>query len=259
MKLRLTTCMAANTHEPGRVIATYLGKRLGIGTEFILDLPWSERKAALLNGEIEVGWICGLWYAQQARPPHPPLELLATPVYLGMRYANRPVYFSDIVVREDSPVTCFTDLHDATWVYNEPCSLSGYEIMRQALAERGRELTFFGRVVESGGHLLSLAMVADGRADVAAIDSTVWDYAEKTRPGLCAGLRVIDVLGPNPAPPWVISRQVPAGLRAEIREVLLGMHTRPEGHKLLDEGGLFRFAAVEHKDYEAIAIPAGAP
>ena len=37
------------------------------------------------------------------------------------------------------------------------------------------------------------------------------------RAELAQQIRVIETIGPSPVPPWVISRQVPAGLRNRLR------------------------------------------
>ena len=88
MVLRVTTCQAENTHAPAKVVADYIGNQLGIATEFVLGLSWPERKTGLLNGDIHLGWICGLWYAQQAAGAKSPLKLLAVPVFRGIRYRH---------------------------------------------------------------------------------------------------------------------------------------------------------------------------
>jgi ABC-type phosphate/phosphonate transport system substrate-binding protein len=50
----------------------------------------------------------------------------------------------------------------------------------------------------------------------------------------------------------VISTRVEAGLRARIREALLGMDKDAEGQKILAKARMLRFAAVTDADYDAI-------
>ncbi len=41
---------------------------------------------------------------------NPPIELLAAPVMEALRYEHRPIYFSDVVVRRDSPFRIFAEM-----------------------------------------------------------------------------------------------------------------------------------------------------
>jgi phosphonate transport system substrate-binding protein len=91
----------------------------------------------------------------------------------GACYKDRPVYFSDVVVRRDSKFHTFADLRGASWAYNEPGSHSGYNVVGYHLATLGEGSGYFGQVVESGAHQVSLQMILDGRIDASAIDSLV--------------------------------------------------------------------------------------
>jgi phosphonate transport system substrate-binding protein len=35
----------------------------------------------------------------------------AAPVLAGDRYAGRPIYYSDVIVRHDSPISCLEELN----------------------------------------------------------------------------------------------------------------------------------------------------
>ena len=209
--LRLTSCQAENTEFIGRAVARYVGERLGIATEFVDDIPWQERERRFDEGAIHAGWICGLPYVLKADCPRPGLELLAAPEMAAARYARRPVYFSDIVVRRDHPARSFSDLRGSRWGYNEPRSHSGYEVVRCQLAQLGEPTAFFGKTVETGAHQATLRMIVEGKVDASAIDSTVLETEFQRRPVLRRYLRVIESWGPSPAPPWVVTRRLPVG------------------------------------------------
>jgi len=87
---------------------------------------------------------------------------LAAPVLQGPRYQGRPVYFSDVIVRRDSPLRSFADLRGASWSYNDPDSHSGYNLTRYELARRGEARGYFGTVVSAGWHQESIRWVAEG-------------------------------------------------------------------------------------------------
>lgn len=249
--LRFTSCMAANSDSMCRQLTDYMSTRLNLPTEFVDDIPWQAREAQLDQSQIQVGWICGLPYVWKADCSMP-LELLAAPVMQGQRYQGQPVYFSDVVVRHDSPVQSLDDLQGSTWAYNEPGSHSGYYVTRYTLATRGKGSGFFGKVLQSGAHQNSLQLILTGEIDASAIDSTVLELELHRRPAIANHIRVIDTFGPSPIPPWVISTRVPPTLRHQLRQLFLKMHTHPEGQAILAQGLIDRFVAVTDADYDLI-------
>lgn len=244
--------MADHTLPVMAEIATYAARRLGLSTEFIDQIPWQQREERFDQGEIQVCWICGLPYVQKADQPDPAIELLAAPVMRGDRYQNRPIYFSDVVVRRDSPFQQFMDLRGSRWAYNEPRSHSGYILTRYHLAMLEEIHGFFGSVVESGAHQTSLQQVLSGEVDGSAIDSTVLEHALREDPSLHRQIRIIDTLGPSPSPPWLVSTTVSAALRTRLRSLLVQMADDPEGEAILARGGLARFVLVGDRDYDPI-------
>ena len=117
--------------------------------------------------------MCGLPSVLRVDKRKPRIELLAAPVMEGDRYDDRPIYFSDVVVRRDNDFHAFADLQGASWAYNEPGSHSGYNAVRHYLATQCDPWGTFSRVVESGSHQASLQMILDGEIDASAIESTV--------------------------------------------------------------------------------------
>lgn len=249
--LTLTTCQAAVAEPFCAALVRYINDRLG-PTTFINEISWQERKAKLKAGEIEVGWVCGLTYAQWSAEPNPPIQLLAAPVQLGKRYNNRPVYFSDVVVRADSPYRSFADLRGARWAYNEPGSHSGYNVTLSALARLGATSGFFSSAIQSGAHQRSLEMILDSTIDASAIDSTVLELVLIANPALASQIRIIDSLGPSPIPPWVASHSLPPEQLTALRDLFCNMHLDPQGKAILTAGHLESFAAVTDADYDPI-------
>lgn len=250
--LTVTTCQAENTEPAVRAAAGYLSAHLRLPVRVRDDISWQERERALDAGRIDVGWICSAWYVMKRAAAARDLTLLAAPVMAGARYGGRPVYFSDVVVRRDSPFHTFADLRGAVWAYNEPNSYSGRFVMLHRLAQAGAGPDFFGDVLRSGGHANSIALLLDGRADTAAVDSTVYDDALRRCPELGRRLRVLETLGPSPIPPWVLFTSLPGDLEERLRSLLLHMHQTAAGRAALAAGDLARFAAVRDASYDAV-------
>jgi phosphonate transport system substrate-binding protein len=251
-RIKTTSLQAQNADFVVGAVTGYVGERLGVSTEFIVDIPWQERESLLDTGRIQVAWICGWPYVRKADRPEPGIELLAAPVMQGARYQDLPVYFSDVVVRRDSRFKAFADLRGASWAYNEPGSHSGYNVVRYHLATLGEISGYFGQVVESGAHQVSLQMILEGQIDASAIDSTVLEQESRRQPSIRSRVRVLETLGPSPIPPWVVLRSLAPDLKRSLRELLLSMHRDPEGGAILARGHMTRFARVEDSDYDVI-------
>jgi phosphonate transport system substrate-binding protein len=235
-ELRFVSLAAESAAELWRAVTGHLERQLAIRVQIVEDVPWQARERMLYRGEAHVGVVCGLQYVHATdRGGDPGVELVAAPIMRGTRYQNRPIYFSDVVVRNDCQAGSLVDLRGATWAVNEPTSQSGFNITRYALAARGETSAFFGRVVESGAHERSIELLLNGAVDATAIDSTV---LEALRPDV----RVIETLGPSPIPPLVASRLVPRELRDALANALLGLSIGP----------VETFVCVADADYEPI-------
>lgn len=252
MSIHIASCQAPNAAPSVLAIVQYLDQQLETSSVLVQDLPWQERMRAFENGDIKIVWICGSHYVDLMNKQPSDFLLLTAPVMAVERYQNRPVYFSDIIVRADSPFQDFSDLRNKSWAYNEPGSYSGALITRYYLACSGLDYDYFCCTIESGAHQTSLQMVLDGEIDATIIDSTVLETELRRHPELSAQIRVVESLGPSPIPPWVLHTSLSPHLQVQIREAMLHMHENEAGRKALDVGHIARFASVEDSDYDII-------
>jgi len=74
----------------------------------------------------------------------------------------------------------------------------------------------------------------------------------RRNPGLAVKVKIVETLGPSPAPPWVVSRTVPAPLRQRLRECLAAMTDDAAGRRILDGWGVLHWRAVDDAAYDAI-------
>jgi ABC-type phosphate/phosphonate transport system substrate-binding protein len=176
-----------------------LGRRASLSLETQVSGPMRGGDDPFSKGEADVGFVCAPSFFCLREMKNPPVELLpAAPVFSDGRAPGRPVYFSEVLVRRESPASSFLDLRGSSWAYNDPCSLSGYYNLLKKLAEMGENGDFFGRVCCSGSHLESMGMICRGETDATAIDSNVLRIKLKSSPELGKRLRVIESWGPFP-------------------------------------------------------------
>jgi phosphonate transport system substrate-binding protein len=249
--LTVASFLAENARPVHERIGDWLGRRVGEPVEFC-RAPWAERHRLLDAGEIHVAFICGLPYSEKVDRPDRPVELLGAPVMAGARYGGRPVYFTDVVVRRDSPARSFADLRGAVWAYNDDGSNSGYVVPRDHLLRLGETGGYFARTVASGSHQRSIELVLAGEVDASGIDSTVLELECHQCPGLADRLRTVEAIGPGPIPPVVVGRRLPEPAKRGLREALLAMHHEPEGRAILADGLMARFVRVQDADYDPI-------
>jgi len=270
--LRLLSYLSPSIPEElFELIAETLERRMGapVGLEFETRVsgpaPDSDPFA---DGRADLAFVCAPSYPLLKQAGSPVTLLPAAPVFLDPRAEGRPVYFSDVVVRSDHRASRFEELSDGVWSYNDAFSRSGWQNMLARLAEIGHAGPpdkFFRRLIQSGSHLRSLALVTDGQADAAAIDSNTLWLARRRDPGLPTRLRILETWGPMPIQPVLAHAGLEADRRSRIVEVLLSLHEDPPLRPRLEATGVRRFVGVAESDYAStlplarIAVPATAP
>ena len=95
-------------------------------------------------------------------------------------------------------------------------------------------------------------MLLDRTVDATAIDSTVLEMAFTRNPLIVDKVRTVTVLGPSPAPPWVVHRSVPHETQEALRQEFLAMHEHAEGRRILECARMLRFVSVPDRDYGVI-------
>ena len=208
------------------------------------------------RGEADVGFLCAPTYLRLREREHPPAELLGVaPVFVDPRVHSKPVYFCDVIVRRNSSAKSFSDLKGGTLAYNDPCSLSGHGGLVARLGSQEVIGTFFERTIRSGSHPASVWFVADGRADVASIDSNALKILLEQIPGLRDEVRVLESWGPYPIQPVVVRSDLDPVLKRVLRESLLATEADPLTRLELEVFGLKRFVTVGEEDYDAGKLP----
>lgn len=138
---------------------------------------------------------CGLPFRAALRGK---VRLVGTPDY-GLEGCPPGHYASKIVVRIDDTATGPEEWANKRLVYNEDSSQSGWASILKHAADLG---TRFAAHVASGAHRVSARMVAEGTADIAAIDAQSWRLLVAHDP-CAAALKVIGQTAPTPGTPFI--------------------------------------------------------
>lgn len=247
-KLRLANFLSRNYHPASAALAARLSTALGTAVAFQPEADFGQ----LRDGQLQLANLCGLALVT-FEDSHPGLlEPLVAPLIDDPRTAERPVYFCDLVIRRDLPAARLEDLRGLRFAYNEAVSFSGYLAARHGLAQCGLDWSLFGRMLHSGSHQQSLQMLAEGRADVAALDSHSLRVELSLRPVLRDRLCRLTHFGPFPMPPLAVSRALSASLKRALREALITLPINRDEQPALAAAAVTGFAAVAPEDYEPI-------
>ncbi|SFD22898.1 ABC-type phosphate/phosphonate transport system, substrate-binding protein [Cupriavidus sp. OV038] len=147
------------------------------------------------------------------------IQLIGTPSFAA-RGCVEHRYTSAIMVRaKDGPAT-LTDCQGMRVACNDRTSHSGMNALRHAVAPLARDGRFFAHTVYTGSHLCSLASVAEGEADVAAIDCVTLAFAREHMPAKLEGLRQIGETRAVAGLPFIASRRVGQALLDNVRLAL---------------------------------------
>ncbi len=241
--LTFGTYLAPCSVEAYRFVAEQVGATIGRGGRLVVGRSYNE----VLEGEIDVAFICGWPYVRLAAESPGRIDLVAAPVLTEPRYQGQPIYFSDVIVHSDSPVERFEDLRGHSWSYNEPSSYSGYLATLYHLVKMGESGRFFGRVVAAGTHQESIRRVASREVDASAIDSQVLEVELRRRPELREELRIIETFGPAAIQPVVTRGGLDPGLRNDLKAAILTVGGEPLRSCLFAS-----FVSVEDAAYDGI-------
>ncbi|TVV71086.1 phosphate/phosphite/phosphonate ABC transporter substrate-binding protein [Sphingomonas solaris] len=208
-----------------------------------------------------LGQTCGYPFVTTGRGR---LRYVATPRYRvagcsGARYRSR------IVVRADDPAEKAADLRGARAAVNEWRSNSGMNLFRAAIAPLAARAPFFSEVVVTGGHDASARAVAEGRADVAAIDVVSFAHLQRWEPDVAARLRTVAWTPDAAGLPLVTSIHTSDADVAAIGAVLDEVAADPALEETRATLMIGNFARIAPARYEALlaleqrAIRAGYP
>jgi ABC-type phosphate/phosphonate transport system substrate-binding protein len=154
-----------------------------------------------LHPDLVLGQTCGLPYITRLCDQ---VELVGTPDY-GVEGCAPGFYHSTLVVSATDRRQHLSEFLGGTFAVNGEDSQSGYGAMMRAAAPFARSRRFFNRAINSGSHDASMRLVAQGFADIAAIDSVTWRMSRQFDLAT-EGLRSIGTTEPTPGLPFIAAK-----------------------------------------------------
>jgi ABC-type phosphate/phosphonate transport system substrate-binding protein len=163
----------------------------------------------------------------------PFVEIVGQPDYSGFEGGNGIFYSSVILIRRRRgriPATPSNEgrvvlptglLRGQRFAFNGRDSMSGYLALERDLKSTGEGMTMFSDRIETGGHRASVKAVAEGRADICAVDCKSWAMAKRFEPAADA-LIPVGWTAPRKGLPYIASALLPRDLIAAVRAAIAG-------------------------------------
>ena len=129
---------------------------------------------------------------------HGAVTYVGTPDY-GVEGCLPGQYRSVFIARADDPRAGLADFDGARLAYNEGLSQSGWAAPQTHAARLGLRLS---PSLRTGGHRLSALAVAEGRADIAALDAVTFAHLQALDP-VAARVKVVGLTDPTPGLPLI--------------------------------------------------------
>lgn len=184
-----------------------------------IDAPVALTRGATLweTSDLLLSQTCGYPFITRLRGR---VRLVATPVYAAPG-CDGARYRSALVVRADDKADALAAFRGRRAAFNAPDSQSGCHALRAMVAPLAHNGRFFAGLVETGSHIASAHAVAEGRADLCALDCVSWALLAAEDPALAARLRILDWSATAPGLPLITAADTPDATLDQIRAAVI--------------------------------------
>jgi len=202
----------------------------------------SDPHADWVRPDLILSQTCGLPFVRELQGR---VKLLGTPSY--DIDCGSGAYYSVLIAREDVPDDP-DESQEYAFAYNDVRSQSGYAAFLRKLIADASPLP--ERYVATGSHRASIAAVAEGRADIAAIDAVTWGLACR-HDADAERVKVIGKTSAMPGLPFITS----FNLSDQAETMRLSISEAMEALPAADREALLLtgFVARQETDYQPIA------
>jgi len=227
-------------------LVNYLADRLDMPGVLVQGKTYAEINDLVREGNVSLAMVCTNPYVDGKESFG--MRALAVPQVNG-----QAVYYSYLIVPQDSPARSLADLQDHTFAFTDPLSNSGRLVIVYQLAQLDETSeTFFSRYIFTYSHEHAIKAVSDGLVDGAAVDSLIYDYLAATEPERVANTKIIARYGPFGSNPVVVPPGIDPALERQLQDLLLTMHQNPDGLEILQALGIERFVLPNDSAYDSV-------
>ena len=198
---------------------------------------------AWASPDLVLSQTCGLPYRARL---HGKVTLIGTPDF-GLHDCPPGYYCSVFVARRDDPRETLASYAGSRLAYSEELSQSGWAAPCNHAAATGLR---WSSLLHTGAHAAASKAVADGAADIAAIDVLTWALLSRHE-AWPAKLKVVEATQPTPGLPYIAAAGADAALLFAVIAAAID-RLAPDDRALLHLRGIVQIPAA---DYLAVTIP----
>jgi ABC-type phosphate/phosphonate transport system substrate-binding protein len=192
-----------------RLLETVLAKVEGDAVEIVDHKPPAPISELWQRPDKAAVFMCGLPISRATPRP----AIVAAPVPSPAGYCGKPCYWTDLVVRADSPFETLEQTFGHRLSLTSPESQSGYAAPLHALMRSGSDGPLYREIIApTFTPIGSLMSVIERRAEVAPLDSYAFALLQRYAPDLTAQVRVVKSTEPTAIPALVASGAASAGV-----------------------------------------------
>jgi phosphonate transport system substrate-binding protein len=202
---------------------------------------------ALATKKIDMAWLGGFTYVQTKIRTNG----TANPI---IQRVEDEKFTSVFIVPADSSLKTLGELKGKTIAFGSPSSTSGHLMPRYFLMQAGiNPDKDFKNIAFSGAHDATVAFVASGKADVGALNASVWVKLNEAKNPNALKSKVLSTTPPYFDYNWTVRGDLDSATVKKITDAFLKLDANNPNHKeIMDLQRASKYATTKSSNYDDI-------
>jgi phosphonate transport system substrate-binding protein len=232
--------------ERFELLAPYLSKHLGIEVELKM-LSYGNIIEKFKEEEIDAAFLGSFTGALAIS------QLGVVPLVRPINMDNTSTYQGYIFARKDSNITSVADMKGKSLALVEKTT-AGFVFPIAWLKRHGVDdiNTYFNEQFISGSHDRTISLVLNGKANVGAAKSTIYENMRKWQPRIDRELIILANSPKVPSNTFCVNKKFDQQYREQLKDLLLNLRGDPGGREVLKKLGAKRFVETGRDQYQPV-------
>jgi len=228
-------------------LGEYLSKETGMKVEFTPVTDYAAVVEALATKKIDMAWLGGFTYVQTK------IRTSGTANPIIQRVEDEK-FTSVFIVPADSSLKSLSEIKGKTIAFGSPSSTSGHLMPRYFLMQAGiNPDKDFKNIAFSGAHDATVAFVASGKADVGALNASVWVKLNEAKNPNALKSKVLSTTPPYFDYNWTVRGDLDPVTVKKITEAFLKLDANNPNHKeIMDLQRSSKYVTTKSSNYDDI-------
>jgi phosphonate transport system substrate-binding protein len=228
-----------------RPLAAYLSKKIGTKVRFTILSRYGDVMDRFISRKMD-GAFFGVFTSVLAMD-----KIDAEPIARTVNLNGSASVQSYVFVRKDSGISGVQDMKGKRIAFVDRATVTGYLFALSYLREKGvgDPEAYFRDVSFTGSHGSTIYSVLDGRADIGTAKSKIFEMLVAKDHTIKEELAIIAKSREFPENTLFLRKDFSPTVRAQIKSVLLGMNSDPEGKEVLKKLEAQMFLEAKKDDF----------